>query len=182
MTSDEQLVTASLSGDEAAFAQLVLRYRERLYRFLATRAVSAADADDALQETFVNAYRYLSTYNPRWQFSTWIYRIAIRCASRPRPVTVPSDEWIDEASDPLAQCIEHSQRENLWRTARNTLTPAAFTALWLRYAEEQSIKDVARSMGRSQPWVKVTLMRARKRLKTTIGVDDEVRQKGNVYG
>lgn len=182
MTPDEQLVSASLAGDEAAFAALVVRYRDRLYRFLMTRAVSPADADDALQDTFVNAYRYLATYNPRWRFSTWIYRIAIRCSSRSRPVTVREEEWVDETSDPLVACIEHSSRENLWLTARDTLTADAFTALWLRYAEDLSIKDVARSMERSQPWVKVTLMRARKRLQAKLGVDDDMSQKGKVYG
>lgn len=181
MTSDEHLVSASLAGDEAAFAELVSRYRERLYRFLLTRAVSRADADDALQDTFVNAYRYLATYNPRWRFSTWIYRIAIRCSSRGAPATVPTDEWVDEKSDPLAECIAHSARENLWLTAKETLTADAYTALWLRYAEDLTIKEVARSMERSQPWVKVTLMRARKRLQSAMSVDDES-DKGEVYG
>ena len=43
---------------------------------------SFADAEDALQDTLINAYRYLHSYDSRWRFSTWLFRIAINNASR----------------------------------------------------------------------------------------------------
>ena len=90
MLSDEQLVEATLDGSEAAFSDLVERYQDKLLRFLMTRASSRADAEDAVQDTFISAYRYLESYDSRWRFSTWIYRIAIRNAGRQR-----RPEWQD---------------------------------------------------------------------------------------
>ncbi len=82
MVTDEQLVTDSLAGSALAFSELVERYQERLLRYLVTRSGNRADAEDAVQDTFISAYRYLYSYNPRWAFSTWIYRIAIRNLAR----------------------------------------------------------------------------------------------------
>ena len=59
-----------------AFEQLVFHYQDRLYRFLLARAISRADAEDALQETFAAAFRYISGYRSRYRFSTWLYTIA----------------------------------------------------------------------------------------------------------
>ena len=81
MLTDEQLVDASLGGADHAFPELVGRYQERLLRFLLTRSVTRADAEDALQDTFINAFRYLASFDSRWRFSTWIYRIALRNAA-----------------------------------------------------------------------------------------------------
>ena len=182
MTSDEDLVSQTLGGDDSAFGVLVLRYRERLLRFLLSRSATRDDAEDALQDAFVNAYRYLHSFDPRWRFSTWMYRIAIRCLSRqPRTEWVSTEEWTDTASDPLTACAIQSQRDNLWLTARRALSSDAYTALWLRYLEEQSIKEVAAAMGKTESWVKVTLMRARDRLRPMLDGERRI-EKGEVYG
>ena len=182
MITDEDLVSQALGGDDAAFGTLVARYRERLLRFLLSRSATRHDAEDALQDAFVNAYRYLHSFDSRWRFSTWIYRIAIRCLARqPKAEWVSTDEWSDTDSDPLAACVVQSQRENLWLTARQALSSDAYTALWLRYLEDQSVKEVAAAMGKTESWVKVTLMRARDRLRPML---DEARhvEEGEVYG
>ena len=182
MTPDEQLVSQALGGDDAAFAALVVRYRERLLRFLVARSATLDDAEDALQDAFVNAYRYLHSFDPRWRFSTWIYRIAIRCLARlPRTEWVSTDEWSDVDSDPLAACVAHSRRNNLWVTAKRALSSDAYTALWLRYAEDLSIKEVAATMGKTESWTKVTLMRSRERLRPQLDREARV-EKGEVYG
>ena len=66
VATDAELVSQAQSGSASAFERLVERDPERLFRFLLTRCASRADAEDALQDTFVNAFRYLGTYNPRW--------------------------------------------------------------------------------------------------------------------
>ena len=102
-----------------AFTDLVRHYRERLLRFLLTRSASYADAEDALQDTLINAYRYIKSYDPRWRFSTWLYRIAINNAAKLRaPEIVELGELRDDESDPLLQCISDSESENLWVTAK----------------------------------------------------------------
>ena len=148
-----------------AFTDLVRGYRERLLRFLLTRCASHADAEDALQDTLIAAYRYLHSYDPRWRFSTWLYRIAIRNALKQQSRYVNElGDLGDEESDPLKACIEASERENLWLTARRHLNDDVYTAMWLRYVEDMSVNDVATVLERSASWTKVNLMRGRKRL------------------
>ncbi len=148
-----------------AFTDLVRRYRERLLRFLLTRSASYADAEDALQDTLINAYRYINSYDPRWRFSTWLYRIAINNAAKLRsPEIVEIGELRDDESDPLLQCISDSESENLWVTARQVLNDDVYTAMWLRYAEDMSVNDISRALDRSLSWTKVNLLRGRRAL------------------
>ena len=84
MADELQLIDAAKAGSVSAFADLVKSYRVRLLRFLLTRCASYADAEDAVQDTLIAAYRYLHSYDPRWRFSTWLYRIAIRKAQKSR--------------------------------------------------------------------------------------------------
>ena len=168
MTTDLQLVDAAKAGSADAFADLARRYRERLLRFLLTRCASLADAEDVLQDTLINAYRYIHSYDPRWRFSTWLYRIAIRNASKlrgPQLVDVASmGELRDEESDPLLLCIADSEKENLWVVARRLLNDDVFAAMWLRYAEDMSVNDISKTLDRSVSWTKVNLMRGRRAL------------------
>ncbi len=182
MNTDEQLVQIALDGDLAAFDELVVRYRDRLLRFLMTRSSCIADAEDAVQDTFVSAYRYLDSFNPRWRFSTWIYRIGIRNAARQAPQISGKDVELQHDSDPLHVCISESERENLWLSAKMTLSSDAYIAMWLHYVEDMPVKDLAKAMDRSVTWAKVTLHRARKRLILQMreGVADAVG--GTSYG
>lgn len=152
-------------GSDPAFSELVERYQGRLLRFLITRCASRADAEDALQDTFINAYRYLRSFNPRWRFSTWIYRIGIRNALRVnRPAETGEVDVVDFSADPLIECIAVSERENLWVVARRIFPGDTYSAMWLRYVEDMSIKEVSNTLDRSVSWTKVTLLRARRRL------------------
>jgi len=163
--SDEELVELANAGSDPAFSELVERYQGRLLRFLLTRCASRADAEDALQDTFINAYRYLHSFNPRWRFSTWIYRIGIRNAMRVnKPAAAGERDVVDYSADPLLECIEVSDRENLWAVARQILPDDIYSAMWLRYVEDMSINDVAAVLKRSNSWTKVNLMRGRRAL------------------
>jgi len=193
--SDEQLVKAAQAGSDAAFGELVFRYRDRLLKFLRTRSASHADAEDAVQDTFVSAYRYLDSYDPRWRFSTWIYRIAIRNLTRHVTqkdrgngrVDIGGDSTNEAVAaaaslDPLAQCIERGQRENLWLTAKRLLAPEAFNAMWLHYIEDLPQKEVARVLDRSLAWTKVTLLRARRQMTKELAVPSTTVNRNERYG
>ena len=165
MASELQLIEAAKAGSADAFADLARLYRERLLRFLLTRCASLADAEDVLQDTLINAYRYIHSYDSRWRFSTWLYRIAIRNAAKLRgPELVEIGDLRDEENDPLLQCIADSEKENLWVAARRLLNDDVYAAMWLRYAEDMSVNDISQTLDRSVSWTKVNLMRGRRTL------------------
>jgi len=181
--SDElELIDAAKAGSVTAFTELVRSYREGLLRFLLTRCGSYADAEDALQDTFINAYRYLHSYNSRWRFSTWLYRIAIRNASKLRnDYVMELGELRDDESDPLNQCIADSERENLWQSARRLLSDEVYSAMWLRYVEDMSINDVAVVLKRSNSWTKVNLLRGRRTLDAELNRGEPTKE-SEAYG
>lgn len=120
----------------------------------------------------MNAFCYLGSYDARWRFSTWIYRIAIRNARRSGiPSGASVENLADESPDALQLCIEQSERENLWLVARRVLSEDAYAAMWLRYVEDLPLADIATALGRSQAWTKVALLRGRRRL--TAELNDE---------
>lgn len=168
-SDEQQLIAAAKAGSATAFAELVVQYRVRLLRFLLTRSASFADAEDALQDTLLSAFRYLHTYDERWRFSTWIYRIAIRnVLLNPHSPSTDIDELVSIEDDPLVACIRHSESENLWVQARSHLNDDMFNAMWLRYAEDLSINDIAHALDRSVSWTKVNLLRARRSLEAAM--------------
>ncbi|MEL6760905.1 MAG: sigma-70 family RNA polymerase sigma factor [Myxococcota bacterium] len=177
MKAEQRLIEEAQAGSLTAFTALVEHYQPRLLRFLRARCGSSSDAEDVLQDTFVNAYRYLYSYDARWAFSTWLYRIAIRNAARHSRAANRADEQAPPpgAPDVLEQMIKKEEETNLWTTARVVLNDEVYAALWLRYAEDMPIADVAHTLKRSTSWTKVNLLRARSRLSKALAPGDEVR-------
>lgn len=148
-----------------AFDRLMSEWDDRLFRFLRLRGLSHADAQDTLQETFLQAWRRLRTYRDKWRFSTWLFTIAVREAGRRHRREAPeAPVAVAEEPSPLEHCVSVETRDNLWPLARQILNDAQFSALWLYYGEEFDIAEVGRAVGRSQAWVKVNLHRARRKL------------------
>jgi RNA polymerase sigma-70 factor (ECF subfamily) len=165
VNTETALNAAANRGSIVAFTELVTAHRTALLRFLVTRTASYADAEDALQDTLINAFRYLQSYDAKWRFSTWLYRIAINNATSMRAAeTAEIGDLSDEESGPLEQCIAAAERENLWLSARRLLNDEVYTAMWLRYAEDMSVNDIAAVLERSVSWTKVNLLRARQQL------------------
>ena len=172
MSNETALIVAAKKGSVSAFTELVASYRQGLLRFLVTRVSSYADAEDVLQDTLINAYRYLHSYDAKWRFSTWLYRIALNNVSRLKALSSADNIDVDDLSNaeagPLEQCIAESERENLWVSAQRVLSDDVYTAMWLRYVEDMSVNDIAAVLERSISWTKVNLMRARKQLDTEL--------------
>lgn len=168
MSSETALIAAAKRGSIRAYTELVSLYREGLLRFLVSKSPSYADAEDALQDTLINAYRFISSYDSKWRFSTWLYRIAINNLSRIRATEPASKVGLGDLSDeeggPLEQCIAASERQNLWLSAKRILSDEVYTAMWLRYVEDMSVNDIAAILERSVSWTKVNLLRARRQL------------------
>jgi len=79
-SSDNSLVKEFISGNDAAFTQLVTRYKDSLTNYLNMMVGDYDTAADLCQETFLRVYRNIHRYSNLYQFSTWIYRIATNLA------------------------------------------------------------------------------------------------------
>ena len=78
--SDEQLVEAVLRGERRAFEQLVRRHQRGVVRHIHRQTGRPETARDVAQEVFLKVYRALPSYDPKYRFTTWLYRIASNCA------------------------------------------------------------------------------------------------------
>lgn len=97
--SDAELVACSLNGEDAAFAVLMEKYKERLYRFIRRYVGDRDEAYDVLQESFLAAWNALDRYDADKPFSAWIYRIALnKCRDWSRRRLVR--KWLTH-SDPI---------------------------------------------------------------------------------
>jgi len=78
--TDEELVAAILEGDAALYTDLVERYRGRLINYLNRFLGNAEESEELSQEVFLRVYRALDRYNPKYRFSTWLFRVARNAA------------------------------------------------------------------------------------------------------
>jgi RNA polymerase sigma-70 factor (ECF subfamily) len=172
--SDQQLAREAQQGSVVGFEELVRRYQVPLLHFLRNRTCSTAEAEDLVQDTLVRAYENLHRYRPTYRFSTWLFTIAHRIslnerrkrrlASAPGGVeSVPAP-----GAEPEAVAIEKEQRAQLWDQAATILSQSQVTALWLYYAEEMSVAEIAEVLERSRVATKTMLFRARRKLKTVL--------------
>ncbi len=168
LLSDEQLARQAQAGSAPAFEELVHRYEARIYRFVLQQCRSPADAQEITQDTFVSAASHLLQFDANRSFGAWLFAIARRkCIDRRRAnqrrVELTTSEPVALAvlEDPAALLVRQETRQDLWRQARNVLPELQFQALWLRYAEDLSVADIARVLRKTSVHVKVLLFRAR---------------------
>ena len=77
---DEEVAARALSGDAAAFGVLMARHGSKVYRRALRILANPCDAEDATQDTFLNAYRALASFHGEAKFATWLHRIAVNAA------------------------------------------------------------------------------------------------------
>ena len=166
LRSDEQLVALFRAGNEDAFGVIHDRYRQRLFAY--TRQMlsgSRSDAEDALQDVFLRAYRALRADERPVTLRAWLYRVAHnRCIDQiRRPVPEASDVYdVSRAplQDPLAQA---ESREDLRRLVADVarLPEQQRSALLMREIDGMSYAELAAALDTSVPAIKSLLVRAR---------------------
>ena len=173
---DASLVRDALEGSARSFERLVLKHQVPILRFLKRRLGRTEDAEDVLQETFAAVHRNLHRYDARWQVSTWIFTIARRqAASYARRAKLPVEPGAvgDDQHDPNqpgvdARMVVDDERDNLWTLARQALSGDQFDVLWMFYAEQMSLDQVAKVTDKSSLSTRVSLHRARQKLKRAL--------------
>jgi len=182
--SAEELARRAQGGDVTAFETLVGWFGPRLLRYLRQRTRNLHTAEDLLQETFLKAFRGLSGYDSSRSLTTWLFTIATRVSishGRRRTEIVmsfPGELSGATTGSPDEIVAMREEGRNLWARAQRVLPEPQFMALWLRYAEEMSIGEMAGVMGTSASNTKVLLHRARRRLADSAGAAEKNRSGG----
>jgi RNA polymerase sigma-70 factor, ECF subfamily len=184
--AEQELVEAACGGDEEAFRRLVDPYRSRLRAHCYRMLRSSHDADDALQDALLRAWRGLCGFAGRSAVRNWLYRIATNAcldaiARRPSrvlpidytpavaldsydPEAAPADSdlagTVDGTAAPEARYEQREATELAFAAAIELLPPRQLAALILRDVLGLSAKEAAEPLGMTVPSVNSALQRA----------------------
>ncbi len=166
LQGDEKLIAMARSGNPGAFEAIVDRYQGRLLGFCRQMLGSTEDAEDVLQEVFVNAYRAMLADEREINLRPWLYRIARnRCLNHLRKPTADAQESMDmvptvEAAS-TAEKVHNREEFRQLLTDVGKLPETQRSALLLREMDAMSYEEIAQAMETSVPSVKSLLVRAR---------------------
>lgn len=176
-----ETVTRAQQGDRAAVATLYQVYSQRIFRYVAVRVPTNADAEDLTAEVFVTMVKGLPDYRITGApFESWLYRIA---ASRVadyyrhhnRHVQTELPETLhDGAASPEEQVLQQQTLDHL-RDVLQQLPEEYQTILILRFVERKSHEEVAEMLDKTVSAVKSAQYRALLRLTELLGTDHKVR-------
>ena len=177
---DRATLLAAQAGSQLAFAKLQDVYGKRLFRAIVAITRNQEDAEDALQDTFLRAFRGLPSFQEKSQLSTWLTRIAINSAlmvlrKRVSRSEVPLDHHDEAGEDGPAfvatndqgnpeRIAEQRQRRQKLRSVIKTLDPILRTAILIRTVEGKPIREIAKQLDISEAAAKARIYRARKYL------------------
>src|SRR5436189_5540473 len=127
-----ELLTAATTGDEQAFVQLTAPLRRRLHAHCYRLLGSVHDADDALQETMLRAWRGIGRFEPRAELSSWIYRIATNvCLRMIEQRGRRAETLVDEHLQPYPDALLERETPEREAERRETVGLAFVAALQL---------------------------------------------------
>lgn len=159
---------AARAGDSAAFAELVLRHQDAVYRFVLRMVGTRDEALDLTQDAFVRAWQALPQWQPEAQFRTWLFRIASNAAlDALRRRRVVGFEPLDEALEPPGdepdpeRRLELKQRVAALEASLAKLSAEHRDILLLREVENMSYAEIGAVLALSEGTVKSRLARAR---------------------
>jgi RNA polymerase sigma-70 factor (ECF subfamily) len=184
--TDDQLIQAIRQGDKAAFTSLMRRYEETVYKFSYKVCRDSGKAEEALQDTFINVYRKLDSFDGKSKFSTWLYSIVTNnCLMKRRKRKL--DDLLESLDDPLTNndgsLLEHVARWD--ETPSDVLLKKEFQIVLdnaimklpvdyrlvfvLRDLEGKSTEETAEILKISEEAAKSRLRRARAFLRAELG-------------
>ncbi|HEX2663996.1 MAG TPA: sigma-70 family RNA polymerase sigma factor [Candidatus Acidoferrum sp.] len=183
--SEEKLIRAGQRGDHQAVETLFRRYQRPLFQTALRVLGNTEDAEDALQDGLLSAYRNLKRFEGRSQFSTWLTRIVINAAlmrrrsakarpaisldEPPREDELPATErFADDGLTP-EQVFENTEIREMLSENLDQLSPLLRTAFVLREVQGYSTGEAAKKLGVTENTLKARLWRARHQLAERLG-------------
>ena len=186
--SDVAVAQAIAAGDHEAFRTLMQRHNRLLYRTARSIVKDDSDAEDAVQNAYLLAYRNISTFQGGSAVSTWLVRIvvneALACLRKrsrlPQPLGLGGRD-LDDVMDALAETDvtrperpdEALMRRDTWRLVEEKIDelPIAYrTVFMLRGLEELSVSETALALGVPEATVRTRFFRARALLRKSLSV------------
>lgn len=174
MSEQEALwIQEALKGDDRAFGNLVEKYQKPVFSLCYRMLGNSRDAEDASQESFIRAYRYLKRYDPNRSFATWLLSIAAHyCIDRTRKKrlptistdVIPAEIVADHNAPNPEKEFRGREKELLIQNIMNELKPTDRAAVILRYWHDYSEVEIADALDLTVSAVKSRLYRARRSL------------------
>ena len=174
--SEEKLIRAGQRGDHQAVETLFRRYQRPLFQTALRVLGNAEDAEDALQEGMLSAYRNLKRFEGRSQFSTWLTRIVINAAlmrrrsaksrpavsldETPREDELPAAERFADDGPTPEQVFASTEIREMISENLDELSPLLRTAFVLREVQGYSTGEAAKKLGVTENTLKARLWRA----------------------
>jgi len=174
---DRELVAAILSGDADSFTRLHELYATRLYRFAVKRLGDATEAEDVVQDVFLEVHRCLASWEGRSALLTWMFGIAhhqiCRRFRRKTPIGVSLDRL--EFSPPVALDVPSDRRVEAARilevcaeTLDEDVSKAQQEIFDLYYGDNRPTRAIAEELGKSNQAVKISLFRTRRAMESRL--------------
>jgi len=183
--NEEKLIRAGQQGDSQAVETLFRRYQRPLFQTALRVLGNAEDAEDALQDGMLSAYRNLRRFEGRSQFSTWLTRIVINAAlmrrrsakarpaisldETPREDELPATERFADNGPNPEQVYAGTELKEIVSENLEELSPLLRTAFLLREVEGYSTGEAAKKLGVTENTLKARLWRARHQLAEKLG-------------
>ncbi|MFQ5648444.1 MAG: sigma-70 family RNA polymerase sigma factor [bacterium] len=173
-------VEKTLAGDSRAFERIISRYQKRVYFTILQMVMNHEDANDVVQDTFIKAYTKLSTFDEKYPFYPWLYRIAVNTAlnhqkkkARSRALSLDdldnNNHHAELAESP--QQIDNMEGNELVHKLREALDRIPYeqrTVFVLRVNEGLSYQEISDTLEISIGTVMSRLSRAREKLKSLL--------------
>lgn len=171
LPDDSSLVLSARNGDDSAFAELVRRHKDRIFRLAFRFTASNQDMEDLAQEIFIQAHRKLASFRGEAPFEHWLSRLAhARCCDwwkqHRRNIEEPiSPDFLASLEDPSPkQSLSRENARQLIHAALLGLSPEDRLVITLLELDEKSVRDIACLTGWSEGAVKVRAHRAREKM------------------
>ena len=175
---DIDLIGKVLQGDKMAYAQIIKRHQRFVFTLALRFSKCREDAEEIAQDSFIKAFRAIHTFKQNSKFSTWLYSIVYTTSmtflrKKRLDTTSIDDETIviqleGQVSDHAIIDVEHKSKMHYVNLAISQLAPLDAAIITLFYQGEQSLEEIAQTVGMESNTVKVKLHRARHRLKEKI--------------
>lgn len=177
--TDEMLVLLTLSRDEAAFEELVIRHRKAALLIAGKVTKNLYTAEDAVQDAFLTAWQRLDTLREPAKFGPWVCRIArfraINLAQRYRDY-IPFDEvenYLEDPAEDISAYYDDRLETELLRACVEKLSEKIGTVIRLHYFEGLSVSEIAAKIRLKEGTVKSRLSAGREQIRKELGYMDQ---------